>query len=249
MKTLYFTATGNGLCIAKRLGGEAIPIPRLIKSDECHIADDKVGLVFPIYFLSVPKYVEEFLGKVRIECDYLFAVLSCGNFPGAAVNHLERLTAARGLKLVYANTLTMVDNWLPMFDMDEQLLGEPKKEIDARLDSIATDVAQGRQWINRASLIGKAATRFLARQYPGNGMCLSYTVEENCNGCGICAQVCPVDNITLSDGRPQFADRGISCLACTHNCPQNAIRAKGEKSKTRFRNRNVSLSEIVQSNK
>ena len=38
------------------------------------------------------------------------------------------------------------------------------------------------------------------------------------------------------------------CLACTNNCPHNAIRVKKEKSKTRFINQNVKLKEIIEAN-
>ena len=38
------------------------------------------------------------------------------------------------------------------------------------------------------------------------------------------------------------------CLACTNNCPQNAIRVKKEKSKARFKNQNVTLKEIINAN-
>ncbi|MDR1159909.1 MAG: EFR1 family ferrodoxin [Syntrophomonadaceae bacterium] len=249
MKTLFFSATGNNMYIAKRLGGEAVSIPQLVKNNDYYVADDKIGLVFPIYFLSVPKHIAAFLAKVELECGYLFAVMSCGNYPGAAVNQLANILTKRGYDLAYATTITMVDNWLPMFDIDKQLKGEPKKKIDARLDAIVRDVESGKQCVKRASVVARAATRLLAGQYPGDGMCKSYTVDAHCNGCGICVHVCPMDNITIADDQPLFGDTGISCLACTHNCPQNAIRAKGEKSKTRFRNQHVALAEIVKANK
>lgn len=41
---------------------------------------------------------------------------------------------------------------------------------------------------------------------------------------------------------------GQFCLACVHHCPQNAVRVKGEKSRKRFKNENVSLSEILEAN-
>jgi formate hydrogenlyase subunit 6/NADH:ubiquinone oxidoreductase subunit I len=40
----------------------------------------------------------------------------------------------------------------------------------------------------------------------------------------------------------------IGCYACTQNCPVNAIRVKGEKSKARYRNKSVTIKEIIDSN-
>lgn len=55
MKILYFTATGNNLYIAKRLGGELYSIPKLIKEGKYEFEDEKIGIVFPAYGWSVLK--------------------------------------------------------------------------------------------------------------------------------------------------------------------------------------------------
>lgn len=47
MKILYFTATGNSLAVAKKLGGELISIPQAIKNNQYEIKDDVIGFVFP----------------------------------------------------------------------------------------------------------------------------------------------------------------------------------------------------------
>ena len=48
MKLLYFTATGNCLSVAKRLGGEMLSIPQLMKSKTFAVEDDVVGVVSQI---------------------------------------------------------------------------------------------------------------------------------------------------------------------------------------------------------
>jgi len=45
-----------------------------------------------------------------------------------------------------------------------------------------------------------------------------------------------------------FGEKCEGCFACTHLCPQNAIHLKGQRSGKRWRNPDVSLSEIIQSN-
>jgi ferredoxin len=51
----------------------------------------------------------------------------------------------------------------------------------------------------------------------------SISVDANCTGCGICADVCPVENIKLIEGKPQWRHRCEMCLACDEWCPRKAI--------------------------
>jgi ferredoxin len=44
-----------------------------------------------------------------------------------------------------------------------------------------------------------------------------------CVGCGICADVCPLGNIALTDGKARCGDNCTQCLACVHFCPQQAV--------------------------
>ncbi|MCR4962480.1 MAG: EFR1 family ferrodoxin [Firmicutes bacterium] len=74
-----------------------------------------------------------------------------------------------------------------------------------------------------------------------------YLVNDSCTQCGICAKVCPADNITVTD-KVRFSDRCEVCYACLHNCPQNAIHLRKEASPVRFRNEHISLKDIIEAN-
>ena len=47
--------------------------------------------------------------------------------------------------------------------------------------------------------------------------------EEACIGCGLCKQLCPVDDIEGT--KPHWKHNGecTNCLACYHHCPRHAI--------------------------
>jgi MinD superfamily P-loop ATPase len=75
-----------------------------------------------------------------------------------------------------------------------------------------------------------------------------FTVDDKCIKYGICANVCPAGNITVKES-VQFSQKCEGCYACLHMCPQNAIHVKNEKSSDRWRNPEVTLKEIIDSNK
>jgi len=45
---------------------------------------------------------------------------------------------------------------------------------------------------------------------------------DQCNQCGLCAEICPVRAIAL-DPYPQFGEACFLCLKCVRECPQEAI--------------------------
>jgi ferredoxin len=47
--------------------------------------------------------------------------------------------------------------------------------------------------------------------------------EDACTGCGACAEVCPVDAISVDDVAKVDAETCTECGACVDECPVEAI--------------------------
>lgn len=246
MKILYFTATGNNLYVAKRIGDEYYSIPKLIKEGRFDFEDEKIGVVFPVYNIGVPKIVEEFLNKVRLKSKYIFGIATYGAFSGATTRHLLEIGKRNGIEFSYINELIMVDNYLPGFDMNKQIQGQAKKNIEENLEKIIKDIEEGRKYIKKHTII-KEGLRVLADKFYDNEFEKNFSVDKNCNGCKTCERVCPVNNIKV-DKKPVFNNNCQHCLSCIHNCPKGAISIKKEKNKVRFVNENITLKEIIDSN-
>ena len=245
MKTLYFSSTGNCLYVAKRLGGTAIPLAPLLRERTCHVEDDAVGVVFPIYGLCIPPIIEEFLQRLQVESDYLFAVATYGFFPGAVCSQLWGLQLANGRTFDYVNRLKMAENCITFADMAKQRGDSPKKE--KALDAIARDITTRRHYARGDSPLKRVTTAQHAKNYEyptGIGITDEITVSEACTGCGTCARICPLENISIADGRPHFDTSCMSCGGCLQNCPAGAIHHNREKSAARYRNPHVAVSEL-----
>lgn len=251
MKICYFTATGNCLYVARKIGGELLSIPQLIRQEKIEITDDAVGVVCPVYAGEMPMMVREFLSKVKIRTDYFFFIYTYGSGYGEAYAHVELAAKEAGLKLRYINAVIMVDNFLPIFDMQDQMDTLPQKDVEGQLEKICQDIAERKERPVTITPESEAQMAYfkerLAIPILRNDTALGYIVNDNCNRCGVCAKVCPANNITVTD-KVTFSDCCEVCYACLHSCPQSAIHMKVEKNTVHFRNEHISLQDIITAN-
>jgi ferredoxin len=60
---------------------------------------------------------------------------------------------------------------------------------------------------------------------------------DDCSFCGKCASMCPLNNIEIIDGKPDWGQNCTHCMACICSCPGEAIEyKKNSKGKPRFYN-------------
>ena len=145
----------------------------------------------------------------------------------------------------------MVDNYLPLFEITKELEIKNVDKIDIEINKIIFDVKNRKQFIIKPLLIQLIISKifsslYLNDKYMNKAVKLFY-INQNCNGCKICGKVCPMGNIIVVDN-PKYYNKCEFCLSCIHNCPKKAIQLKNQKDKERFRNRNVNIHEIINSN-
>lgn len=88
MKICYFTATGNCLYVAKRIGGELLSIPQLMRQEKIEITDDAVGVVCPADNITVTDRV-----TFSDHCEVCYACLH--NCPRNAIHMKVEKSAVR----------------------------------------------------------------------------------------------------------------------------------------------------------
>ena len=252
MTICYFTASGNCLYVARRIGGTLLSIPQLMRQEQIELEDDAVGVVCPVYNAEMPMMVREFMRKARIRTDYFFFVYTYGMGFGEAYAHAKLAAEDAGTALRYVNAVQMVDNFIPYFDMREQIDTLPEKDVEGQLEAICNEIAARKTVEVKITAVTKAQMKLyhnrLAKRFLRPDTALGYTVNDDCILCGTCAKVCPANNITVTD-KVLFSDHCEVCYACLHNCPKNAIHMPEEANgAVRFRNEHVSLTDIIQAN-
>lgn len=238
--------------MARQIGGTLLSIPQLMRQESIEIQDDAVGVVCPVYNAEMPMMVRDFMRKACIRTEYFFFVYTYGMGYGEAYAHAKLAAQETGIILGYVNAIQMVDNFIPYFDMQQQIDTLPEKDVEGQLERLLYDIRERKQIdvtitpeteSNMAMYHEKLAERFLKKD-----TALSYTVNDNCIRCGICAKVCPANNITVTEGGVHFSAHCEVCYACLHNCPKTAIHMPVEASTVRFRNEHVTLNDIIKAN-
>lgn len=249
----YFTATGNSLYVARELAGESgqlLSIPQIIKDEHLDFEADEIGFVFPDYAASAPLMVREFVSKAHFKAQYIFSVITFGNFAANVADWWDDFCKEKGLQNHYINTLLMVDNYLPMFDMNEQM--KIDKKISENLTQIVNDIASHREYVSHVDADDRMKEwlkRLQESHFPMEAERLLRLNTETCIACGTCAAVCPHGNFRMTDTHAEFSGSCEYCLACVHACPQKALTLERERNpQARFRNENVSLRDIKEAN-
>ena len=234
----YFSGTGNSMWVAQTLAAKipeavALPIPALVhNSESIPSAEGNIGFVFPVYGGGPPLIVDEFVRMLELKAaEMIFAVVTMGGAgEKSTYKRLNGIFREKGRQLDYANAVIMPSNGIILFDVTPE---EKRQKILAAADEdvkvIADDIAGGAKGLHTKS--NPIFTYFNGLMYPflrkEFGACdKEFSVTNDCNACGTCVSVCPVDNITLEEGFPVWHHHCQMCLACIHYCPTRAIQYK-----------------------
>lgn len=256
----YFTATGNSLFIAKQFSEEPLSIPQELKKGEQAYEADEIGFVFPDYTASAPMIVREFLQKNSFKATYMFTIVTYGAHHVEVCAWWDRFAKEHGVTFQYIRPILMVDNFLPTFDMNEQM--KMDKHVDESLAVLLEEVGARKQFIEPSDLGFFANNPEMLEQrrnsrFSNTADQLIELRADRCVECMTCERVCPHKNFSLTGEGVRFGGRCEFCLACVHNCPQKALTLKsdtpgrpGERNpEARYRNPNVSLMDIIRSNR
>jgi ferredoxin len=231
----WFSGTGNSLHAAKRLSGELGGIPLAQITDEPP-ADavggegTKIGFVFPSYFGNMPRAVRAFVEKIDIKPDtYIFCAVTMGAVGQGSVGALKNALKAKGLRLNYGRGIVMPANYVLMYNPADPEKSEGKIEkAEKKISGMAAGISSGKQSVRTLPVTAKNLYKNIG------SLDAEFKAGDGCTGCGLCEKICPVKNIRLENGRPEWLHHCEHCMGCISWCPAKAI---DYGSRTQSRNR------------
>lgn len=236
---IYFSGTGNTHAVASLLGeltGEKVEFMLDFDPRQSRFNGKRLIFLFPVYSWGVAPIILDYVRRlpkefIRDLADVpVYAVCTCGDDTGLAMEMFEKALEDVGLRLRGSWSVQMPNNYvlLPGFDVDSD-------DVEIRkLDKFPERVMHISEVIN----LGKEETDVTIGSFPKFKSRIIYPLfkkwgifpsrwyaKDSCIGCGRCERACVVSNITMDkeNNRPVWGNSCVSCLACYHVCPVNAV--------------------------
>ncbi|MCD8041135.1 MAG: EFR1 family ferrodoxin [Clostridia bacterium] len=230
----YFSGTGNTKMVAEeaakvftQLGHTAELIN--IDSGEADVTGcDILGIFYPVHAFNAPVIVLDFVKKLAPSDTKKKVFIMKTSGEPLKLNNISSLKIKKILKkknyiltneyhyvmpynIIFRHSDAMAYR---MWNTAKQLIPIDCKEILSGKESRLGYVFLGSfiAWIMRIE--------YFAGKVNGK----RYKVTQDCINCNKCVNNCPVNNITVKDGKITFGKDCIMCMRCSFSCPVNAIK-------------------------
>lgn len=240
---LYFSGTGNSRFVAKEIarisGDEVVSINKRIKKGDTGAVSSDKPLVFvgPVYAGRYPRIMDEHIKKTDfIGNKSVYFVSTCAATPWQTVSYAKKLCDEKGFKLLGFNSVVMPQGYVAGGGTQpKEINDEVLKKAQPKIEEIAQRIRDGKRLSDEKPGNAVMSKIINPMMYAIMISAKGFKVTDKCSGCGKCADRCPLNNITVSSGRPVWGKECTHCMACIAGCPNEAIEyGKKTKGKTRY---------------
>lgn len=230
---IYFSGTGNSAYVAKKIaeiiGDESLDLFAKIRNkDYSPLKSDKPFIVSaPTYSWRIPHILREYLEKTPLEgSKKIYFLMTCGDDIGNAEKYLKKLCVQISKEYMGCGVFRMPENYIAMFTASnkEQASRIIAKQAD-KIEAAAKVIASGEKLDTvEVNLAGKFKSGIVNTAF--YALCVSakkFYATDACISCGKCEKLCPLANISIVGGKPQWGKNCTHCMACICKCPQEAI--------------------------
>ena len=232
---LYFSATGNTRFIAeeiaRRLDDECLDLLTRFKTgDHTPLHSERPFIICaPVYVCEMPRFMSKYLQEQTFTGSRdVYFLFTSGGYCGISGVLAKSLVRKKGMNYLGHAEFKMPRNYVAS-DAYDMLTPE---ETEARIRAAYEQIGPVADTIRAG---GKLTARHLFLfetiiTVPFNPVWCKYKLRardfyttDKCIGCGTCARVCPLNNVSLKERKPVWGDDCTHCMACIAGCPTEAI--------------------------
>lgn len=229
----YFTGTGNSRYIAKQIaavtGDELISLNDKIKRKDTKSIEATERLVFvvPTYAWRIPRVVEQWIRETEFAGTHkAWFIMDCGSEIGNAAKYIKKLCVQKRFTYMGTAQIIMPENYIALFNAPKEAQAKRIiKRADPAIQAAAQAIQTGEMLpAPRNNLydrfMSSAVNPIFYRMYVKAD---AFRADDTCTGCGKCKKLCPLNNIEIRDGKPEWGKNCTHCMACICLCPVSAI--------------------------
>lgn len=246
---MYFSATGNtkfaAELLAEQLGDELVSLNEILKKNKELVfkSEKPFVLVSPIYAWRLPRRIEKIIANAEfVGSNQMYTMITMGSYSGATEEYCKRVVTGRGMEYMGFCEVCMPDNYvvtclMPSKNESIEIIRKSLPDIYSAADKIAKGEYLG-SVIERNKSANRIRYEFTKIANAGFNSTMTnkraFKVSDSCTACGTCVRLCPINNISIKDGKAVYGKECMFCLACLHGCPYHAIDFKGRAQKNGY---------------
>lgn len=233
-----FSGTGNTLIVANKLAEvfdknsyhATVYRMEAVKPENVNLKST-IGIGFTIAFWNTYPFVRQWIDNLPAGNGaevFLFATMgdsSCG-----MIHHIAKILENKNYKIIDADSFLMPNNFLLV---QGDAANEKKRNKNLlKVEKFASDIMTDYEYkpkINCFTSLAFKVTSYIVLKLWNTKVAkkiMKFKLNtEKCIKCGICAKICPIDNIEMQKF-PNFKNNCIFCLRCVSYCPQQALSNK-----------------------
>lgn len=233
---LYFSATGNTRYIAENLARllddtSLNLFPRIRNRGFSVLHSEKPFVICtPTYVCEMPRFLADYLKKVPLtgSSDVWFLFTS-GGYAGCSGVLAKKLVRNKKMQFRGYTEFIMPRNYIANNHYPEPEREEIERRItiaSKKLVEVAESIRNGgvlksrHVWLFETIITVPFNPIWCRFKQPA----APFHAKTSCISCGQCARLCPVNAITMVNGKPLWTKESCAhCMSCIQNCPVEAI--------------------------
>lgn len=229
---LYFTGTGNSKYVAEKIGtiisDEVINLfDRIKNKDYSAFCSEKPWVVVcPTYGWQIPHILRDYLINVQLNGNKdVYFILTCGDSICNAYGYAKKITKQKGMNIKGTGMVCMPENYIAMFSSpDNKTAKEIIDKAYGQIEELANIIKTNKDIKTNINLNGYLKSSLVNKLFYGLIVGdKKFYVTDKCISCRLCENLCPLNNIILKNGKPEWKGNCTHCMACINHCPKEAI--------------------------